>query len=170
MSIWLPPKVRPALRDKTTEYAASIHQMVERFRGTMEEFNRELHRIDPRLELIFVPPNADLPGAIPGRYHVLRTDPVAPPTLIPITGPKGEFCEPDSGIFRWLAENDMWNDRAKHERERMRRNAEESERRARDREREEIREEIVDRWKAATETSVSMTRARPWTQTARARR
>lgn len=164
MSIWLPPKVNRGLREKTSEYAASVESMVQRFKDKMDEFNRELYKLDPRLELIFVPPNADLVGAIPGRYHVLRTAPDAPPTLIPVTGPNGEFCEPDSGIFTWLAENDMWNDRAKHDRERMRRRAEESARRQKEREREEMREELVERWKAATETSISFNRSSPWSQ------
>lgn len=169
MSIWLPPKVDDRLRRKTSEYTASVDSMVHRLKGKMDEFNRELYKIDPQLELIFVPPNADLVGAIPGRYHVLRTPPVGPPTLIPITGPNGEFCEPDSGLFTWLAENDMQNSRARHERERVQRQAEESARRQKAREDEERREELVDRFNAAFRTSVSFSDS-PWTQTAKAKR
>lgn len=144
--------------------------MVQRLHGKMEEFNRELYKIDPRLELVFLPPNAEVIGAIPGRYHVLNKSPNAPVTVIPITGPDGEFVEPDSGLFAWLARNDMWNSRAKHDRERIERNADAAAQRQRERETEERQAELVERWKAATETSISMNRSSPWTQTAKARR
>lgn len=168
--LWVPPKVDRELQQKTQEHTAQVMAMVDRFRGILSYWTRELKQKDPDLEMIFAPPTATAAGLIPGRYHVMKHIPGAPPALLPITGPDGEFVEPTSQIMEKLAENDLQNIQAVD----ARRRAMEAEERARERDRERDaelrREELVERWKAATQTRVSMNRDAPWSQNVAGRR
>jgi hypothetical protein len=164
--LWTPPKVDRELKESSRSYAASVEKMVDRFKSVLEDFNRDLKRMDPNLELVFFPPNAKAAGVIPGRYHLMRTLPDGPPSLVPITGPSGEFAEPDSGIFEWLRKSDMWSAAARRDRERANDEARKASERRKEQEAEERTAEIVERWKAATRTFVSMDRSNPWTQNA----
>lgn len=165
--LWTPPKVSREHEDATRAYTADMERMLDRTRSILREFTADLKRMDPDLELIFVEPDASAPGLVPGRYHVLKTDRFnGPPTLIPITGPNGEFAEPDSGLFDYLRRCDLWNNRARADRERADEEAVRAGERAREREQEERHEELVERWRAATETSVSLNDASPWSQNA----
>ena len=168
-ALWTPPRVDRHLAGRTTEYVASIDRMADRLRSVIDEFNRDLKKIDPDLELVFFPPGVEgLVDVIPGRYHVIRKIPLAPPTIIPVVGPNGEFVEPDSGLFDYLRRIDLWNGRAKHDRERAMVEAERAAERRREREREERLEEIRERWAAATQTRISMSTHSPWSQNASA--
>jgi hypothetical protein len=170
MSLWTPPKVDRDLREQTQAHASEVTGMVERFRGILKHYTRELKAIDPYLELIFAPPNAEAPGLVPGRYHVMRHNPGAPPSLIPIQGPNGEFSEPTSQVFEQLKSTDLWNTAVGHERRRREEAAERASVRAKEREQAERAEEVKDRWNAATRTFVSMDRSKPWSQNAAGRR
>jgi hypothetical protein len=163
--LWTPPKVDRGLADETRAFTADMERMLDRTRGILREFTRDLKAMDPDLELVFFDPDASGPGIVPGRYHVLRKDRFdGPPTLIPIVGPNGEFAEPDSGLFDYLRKIDLWNTAAARDRERAHDEARKAAERAREREQEERHEELVERWKAATETRVSMNDASPWSQ------
>ena len=168
--LWTPPKATREEVDQRHKYAASVEQMVERFSSVIEQFNRELYKFDPSLELVFIKPTAsvaNLPGAVPGRYHVIRKMEDGHVSLIPIVGPSGEFAEPDSGLFKWLAEQDMWNDRSRRVREEMLSRAEASRLRQKEREEEERIAELKERYAAISRTQVSMNRDSAWGQNAR---
>ena len=169
-ALWVPPRVSRDLQDRTQAHTAEVLGMVERFRGILDHFNRELKQIDPYLELIFAPPTAQAVGLKPGRYHLLRHNPGAPPSLIVIEDYAGNFVEPTSQIFERLRETDLWNNAVGHERRKREEAAERAQQRQKAREDEERREEIRDRLNAAFRTSVSMNNSNPWSQNARGAR
>lgn len=129
-----------------------------------EEFNRELKRMDPYLEMIFIGDDAMVQGAVPNRYHLSRKSPDAPATLIAITDEHGGFVEPGSAIFAKLAEGDLWSARSRRERQRAVEEAERARDRKKAREDEARRGELLERYNAAFRTQVSMNRSTPWTQ------
>jgi hypothetical protein len=91
----------------------------------------------------------------PGFWHVIRdnSDKSAPPTVMTIEGPDGEYIEPNSGIFELLRRNDLQRPGAKRERREWQQRLEREERRQKEREREEMIAEANERWVAATRTS-----------------
>lgn len=168
MNIWLPPSAD--LVDLRRQHTSEVIDQARRD-ATLDWWTDELRKIDPRLSLIKAKDASEVPGMRPGYYHVLRINEGAPPSLIVHEGPDGEFREPDSGLFDLLRRNDLWNREAAHDRKRMAREAQEAKERRRERERTARLEELRERVRAITETSVSMHRSnRPWTQTAGARR
>ena len=166
---WVPPTVSRELQQSTAEYRGEVHSLA-RQAGIVSSFNRELREIDPHLQMVWFDDGVELEGVMPGRYHLLRDAPGVPPTLEPLCGPNGEFMEPNSGLFNWLRESDMWNAEARRDQERRREEARRSAERVRAREREEIREELMDRYNAHFRTSVSMNRDAAWTQNRKGRR
>ncbi len=76
------------------------------------DFNKLLKEIDANLSLAYVGEGAPpLPGMQAGRWHVKRKNPGTVDSYMPITGPKGEYREPDSGVLFELQEHDLWNPR-----------------------------------------------------------
>lgn len=129
----------------------------------LAEYNRELKQIDERLELIWAPESVTNPALVPGRFHVLRRNPPpAPPGLYPLQHQDGSFREPGSWMYDWLRRNDMWNDRAQAERERIVRDLERAKQKRREQEREEIAWEIDQRLRAKESPSVLFSTAAPW--------
>ena len=166
--MWVPPKVERRLVEERNAYTASVESMVDRFRGVMNELNPRLKEIDPHLELIFAPPNVTAPGLVPGRYHVMRHNPGAPPSLMPLEGPDGEFIEPGSRLLDELRSRDMWSPEAVNDR-RLEREARERRQAAEKARQDELRrDELRERWAAASRAFVSMNMDAPWTQNASA--
>lgn len=164
-SLWVPPKVDRKLKEESNAYTASVESMVDRFRGILSEYTARLKEIDPHLELIFARPNAAAAGLVPGRYHVMRHNPGAPPSLMVVEGPNGEFIEPGSRLLDEVRAKDMWSPEAVRDRERARARREYEREMERQRETELRQQELLERWRAATQTSISMHRTvTPWTQ------
>lgn len=161
--IFVPPRVARELREETRQYQAEL-LMRAQMKGVMDSFNRDLKQIDPYLELMFFEDDVLLPGVTPGRWHVVRHNPGAPPSLDAYVGPNGEYLEPDSGIFKKLEESDLQNPMVNRERKRREHEAKLAYERRKAREREEINEETIERYLAATRTQVSMNRSTPWAQ------
>jgi hypothetical protein len=178
MALWVPPSVQQGLVDDRREGDAEVDRLVQHDIQTAKEFTRQLREIDPFLELVYVgkPPRWDdavdpPPDIVFNRWHVRRNNPDAPDTYRAHTGPRGEFREPDSGIFETLAEGDMWA-RGWDERKRKREAREAADKaRKKERERMEIREEMRDRLQAKEAPSVSMAnQGRGWAYRAGARK
>lgn len=167
--LWVPPKANQELRAANERATFRMLEMVHR-KGVMDDFNRDLKKIDKDLELIWAPESADAPGLKPGRWHVMRHIPGAPPSLIPVTGPNGEYQEPNSALFEKLKQMDLQNERSNRERKRQQEIAEQVARRRKAQEDEERREELRDRLNAAMRTSVSMNRDARWSQNVAGRR
>lgn len=165
--MWVPPKVSQELQDAAMEQLAEVQRVF--LSQELEFYNRELREIDPLLEVGWVPEHADVPGTVPGRFHLVRwNEPPVPPTLEPLED-DGEFISLGAWIFDRVRHMDLWNDQVRRERKRRLQNLEQSKRRAKMHEREEIAEEFSDRCKAAFNPGVSMTSAGPWKARAGAR-
>lgn len=172
MTIFVPPRVAAELREESRRHQAEVMGSLE-VGATIEKWDRMLAEIDPRLTLVkardWVKTGTSL---MPGYWHIIRdnSDRSAPPTVMPITGPHGEYAEPTSRIFELLKQNDLQRPghaREMREREEKIRQAEEKER---ERETEERQREIYERWIAGNRTFVSMDRSTPWTQNVRGKR
>ena len=72
--------------------------------------NRELRELDPYLELVWVGARAtsDIPGVVPGRWHVRRTPPGLLDTYWPIMGPDKEYAEPTMKLIEDMKAADLW--------------------------------------------------------------
>lgn len=120
----------------------------------LAEWNKRLREIDPYLQLVKARENTTLPGLKPAYYHVIRHNPGAPPSILVVEGPNGEFREPDSGLLEQLRRDDLWSDRSIAERERRERERERAEQHAKEHERSERVDEIHDRLKAKASPGV----------------
>lgn len=134
------------------QYAAELSLMTQE----VAEWNKALKAVDPYLEMVWAPESVQAPGLVPGRYHVLRHNPGAPPSPLPLTDEKGGFKEPGSWVFDMLEKADLWNDRAARDRKAAQEELKVQRRKRHAQERREIAEELDDRIKALN-PSVSMT-------------
>jgi hypothetical protein len=165
MPLTLPDHV---VRDIRLERAAQI--ALAEANEVCERFTRELRKIDVYLEMVYWPlRNPELPGFVPGCYHVVRHNPTAAGSVEALTGPDGGYMEPGSWVFEMVRRSDMWNVEAERDRARIVARAVAARDRARQREIEDRREELRDRVNAVTRTSVSMTDV-PWSQNSAGRR
>ncbi len=84
-------------------------EMADRHLEMARELTKALRRDDPNLEVVWVGERAPATyGWKPGRWHVRRSNPGAPDSYIPITGPNGEYVEPHFGILEELRSRDLW--------------------------------------------------------------
>jgi hypothetical protein len=172
--LWVPPSADPlidARRQIDAERQALADEQIHELLTDVRHMNAELRRIDPYLELVLVgdrapgPSHPDYdPAIVPGRWHVVRHNPDAPDTWMPVTGHDGSYTEPTSRIFDRLAEGDMWTEEYGNRQRRRAAKAAAEKQRARDNRREQQREEFVERYHAATRTQISMNTSTPWSQ------
>lgn len=169
MSLWLPPAVSRELAQETAIRQAAI-EMASYVERTMAQWNPELQRVDPDLQLIKAKQTSDVPGMKPGFWHLLMVK-KGVPTLIVLEDPlTGGFREPGSWMFDMLRASDLWNGRAVRDRERRLDAALRAKQRAKEAEDEERQTEILERYLAATRAQVSMNRDAPWSQNVQGRR
>ena len=152
--VWVPDSTVRTRAQERERHEAELLGMLQTSQ-VCREWNGILGQIDPKLELVWAPESAKAAGLTPGRFHVLRHNPGAPPSLIAVTGPAGEFVMPDSGLLASLEKADLWSDQAVRDRKRAQRELEVQKQRRQDREREDRIEEFADRWKARTNLGVS---------------
>ncbi len=168
--LFLPPRVARELLDERQQFTAAIDREV--FKDEVcHRWDRELSKLDPLLEMVRAR-DVFVVGTplVPGHYHVLRRNPGAAPSVIPVRGPEGEFVYPPGRLLEQLKSMDLQDTRVERMRARLQRSADEREEREKQRAREERREELRDRIKAARETSVLVSPDVPWTQNAQGRR
>lgn len=166
MTLLLPDNVVRDIRAQRAHEIELAHRT-----GICEQFTRELQLIDPGLELVWWPEHAAAPGFIPGRYHVVWHHPTdGLGSVEPHVDELGGYREPDSSVFETVRKSDMWDDRARRDRERVRQAALDAKARREREEREEIYQEAEERWLAATRAQVSLNRDAPWHQNAAGKR
>lgn len=173
--MWLPPGVSAELLHEREEFRADLETRTVRaamlkVKGILDEFNHELKRIDPKLEMVRAGDDTHGTPLKAGYYHVIRWNDGAPPSVMTVEGEHGEFVEPTSRVFEKLKRNDLWdptNMRLLRQRQRL---ADEAAEKRKLKEREERQAEIMDRYLAGTRTFVSMDRSVPWSQNVRGRR
>lgn len=175
--LWVPPAADP-LRDTRRQVDAERAAFVEHMRGLLPEtrrLNGELRRVDPYLELVFVAERApdDDPAMIPGCWHLVRHNPDASDTWMPIHDGDGGYVDPRdaaSRVFDKLAEGNMWNaSHLQRQRKREARRAAERER-EKERQRQERVDEANERWAAASQVRISFSPEHRWTQNTGGRR
>jgi hypothetical protein len=168
--LFLPPKVHADLVEERRQFAADLFN-VTYIDDTCVRWNRELRRLDERLSMrrAYDTPVLGMPLE-PGLYHLVRDNPDAPPSVTPVRGPDGGFCEPPGGLLEQLKGMDLQNVDVVRTRARI----EALEARRVERHKEELREERVEetleRWAAVSETQVSMNREQPWSQNVKGRK
>lgn len=173
--MWLPPQVSAELVEGRRQFRADLEQRMVRdamlrVKSVLDEFNYELKRIDPKLEMVRASENTHGTPLKPGYYHVIRWNDGAPPSVMTVEGPDGEFVEPTSRVFEKLAREDLWdpaNMRLLRQRQRL---ADEAAERLKLREREDRQQEMFERYQAGTRTFVSLDRSQPWSQNVAGRR
>jgi hypothetical protein len=168
--VFLPPNVsRELLEEREAREARAFEAIQSRDdQAWVDDFNKELRRIDDYLQLVWCPDPAPIDaiaaGAKPGRFHVARHNPGAPVSLIPIETPDGEFRQPDSSVFEDLRRADLWSSSNAQERRRVRRELDLARERREVHEREERAAMALEMWKAVSRTQVSMNSSVPWAQ------
>jgi hypothetical protein len=100
----------PDLLAIDAERAAVVDAQVEKG----HEMTRILREVDPYLECVFIGRGSDveLPGVLPGHWHIMRHNPETADTYIPITAPDGSYAEPGSWCLDLLRERDLQNPEA----------------------------------------------------------
>lgn len=154
---------------ETAAHEAEVELMVA-LKDELESHNRDLKRIDDRLEIVWAPESVTNPALTPGRYHLIRrNDPPAPPGIWPLETKDGSFKEPGAWMYDWVLSLDMWNERVMADREKARQEAETARNKRRREEREELAWEIDTRLKAKTNPGILFGDNR-WSYRAGARR
>lgn len=181
MSLFLPPRVSRELAEESRrrEAEAAKAMLGDDRLEWKREFDAQLERVVHGMRLAFCPDPAPLDavaqGAYPGRWHLVwpgfNGGPLVLQPLVidtrsgrPMIGGDGPFVEPGSWVFDALAEQDLWSERVQRDRRRIRREAEEAKRRREEQERADRDQDVLERWKAVSATSVSMNRSTPWSQ------
>lgn len=163
MSLWVPPKVERELQEKTLEHKAELKSMFRFDGGILDVWNAELKKVDPYLRLAQAREKAHAPGVKPGYYHLWRDNPGAPPWVEPLTGPQGDFVEPNSAMLNVLRASDLQNARVVADMRRRELEAERAAEKAKQAQHEERVEDAVGRIQSLTQTRVSMN-DQPWSQ------
>jgi hypothetical protein len=168
--LFIPPKVHKELVEERRQFAADLFNCTY-VDDTCVRWNRELRRLDHRLSMrrAYDTPVLGMPLE-PGLYHLILNPEDAPPSVTPVRGPDGGFCEPPGGLLEQLKGMDLQNVDVVRTRARI----EALEKQRVERHKEELREERIDesldRWAAVSETRVSMNRDTPWHQNAAGKR
>ncbi len=87
-------------------------RVVDRHVRIAHEFDRELKKLDPRLDLVMAKERPTDPRLVPGCFHIRRDNDGIDYSYIPLTTEEGTYREPVAeDIFR-LRQRDMWRDNA----------------------------------------------------------
>lgn len=154
--MWVPPRVSAEQASERAAYQAELAEQAARIHSRLDHFNKALKRLDEYLELVWALENATALGLVPGRFHVLRHNPGAPPDLFPVQTPDGGFKEPDSTLFDDLAKSDLWSNRSLKAKQKRELEAQRAKERAREREQQERLDELAERWGAANRVQVQI--------------
>lgn len=169
MTLWLPPGPEQRLLEERLADTARRLEMVE-MDPLCVRLTVEFKQFDEWVSIVKAKDHAAAPGIRPGFYHVMRFNQNAPLSFLPIEAPDGGFMVPDSGVLERLRRTDMWNERVVRDRRRALEMEEQAKRADEARDAEERREELTDRWNAASRTHVSMSTDQPWSQNVAGRR
>ncbi len=155
--LWIPPAAVAKHKATSQQFTAALMAEAEVV-GRVRHFNREIQKIDPYIEIVKADDNARHPALRPGYYHLVRRPPVGMPAIVAHEGPNGEFRDLDSGILQTLRNSDMWNSERQRDRDKRIKAAQRAQERQEEREREERVDEIMDRFKSRSGTSVLLPR------------
>lgn len=167
--LFLPPAVTRELQQERIAHYARV-AVLTHHADVMDDFNRELKAIDPYLELVKAKETIEAGTPLkPGYWHIIRHNPGAPPSILTIEGPDGEYVEPDSGVYRQLQEwCDLQNPAVERRRRQRAQQIKQAQERQLARDRDDAEAETLERYLAGTRAQVSM--AGHWSQAAAGKR
>lgn len=116
---------------------AELEAKVDKCLDKAERWNRELKQIDPSLSLVLGKENVDDSELKASYWHIRQRVPGFADGYICLQGPNGEWREPGAWMIDMLLYGDLWNDRARRDRGRIRRRLAEAKERARQTEKEQ---------------------------------
>lgn len=116
---------------------AELEAKVDECLDKAESWNRELKRIDPSLSLVLGKENVEDSELKASYWHIRQRVPGFADGYICLQGPQGQYREPGAWMLDMLLYGDLWNDRVKRDRERIRRHLAEAKERARQTEKEQ---------------------------------
>ena len=166
--LFLPGSAMRQMEETRMRHSAEVKDCVVLDR----EWTRLLKEVDDKLYMVrsrhWV--KTGLPLVPGGCWHIIRdnSDKGAPETIIPLFE-NGQMVEPGSWVFDLLRRNDLQRPGAIKERKAQEQKIEKAKNRKAAEEREQRQQEILERYKAGTRASVSMTDV-PWTQNAKGKR
>lgn len=131
--------------------------------GAMGRIDHDLKQIDRHLQLLYVDEETDTRGTPikAGYFHVVRWNPDAPPTVIPIEDENGMPVEPGSRLFDRLRAGDIWDPRNQRRFADRQAKLKASREREKARETEARREELHERWNRANSTQIAFSDGKP---------
>lgn len=150
MSLWVPPSVSRELREGTQEHNEATLSMFYMDQGVCAKWNKDsspLRKFDPLMRVGKAKPNADATLVTPGYYHLIRINPGAPLTAMPLHV-KGEFVEPGEWMIDVLRQMDLQNPQVTRAREEEKRRAEAAKEREKQNDRERRDEILMEKWRA----------------------
>ena len=168
-SLWVSPKVARELVDQRIHQAADILKMV-RLDPLCVQLTTYARGFDEKVSVVKASEKAEHPGIRPGFYHVMRFNEGAPLSINAIEAPDGGFMVPTTATLDRLRDSDMWNSRVVRDRRRAHEAEQEAIRRQEQQETADRQQEILERWKAVSETQISMNDSTPWSQNVKGRR
>jgi hypothetical protein len=77
----------------------------------LKKINYELQQMDPYLECVWVSdrfPTQLIPGMVPGRWHVRRSQPGVVDSYFPIVGPDNEYRDLGMDLIENMKAADLW--------------------------------------------------------------
>src|SRR4051812_33046097 len=100
--LWTSPKVKPEHLDNTARFAQAIRNATHE-NHVCRKWNRELERLDPLLRMVRADHYVIGTPLVAGAYHLLRANPTAPLSVIPIVDPEGRpLPEPPGRLLEQL--------------------------------------------------------------------
>lgn len=122
---------------------AEMEKQAEFHTELAEHWTKELRRIDPYLEIVWVGERVDHPDLYPARWHVFRNNPEGPPSAWPLIGDEGEYREPGAWVLDEMRAADMYNDRVHRDKADARRRLQEAKNRQKKLEAEQRKDEAT---------------------------
>lgn len=153
--IALPKRVE----DEIAREQDQMRMQVEFMSTRLNHFNRLLKQIDDNLEVVLAKPTTTVEGLKPGYFHLVRMIPGHPAYIKPVEYDDGSWRDLDSSILDLAIEDDLWNDRVRSERKKLRQRADDAKARQRAREAADRAAEIDARIKSLNSTQILVTRS-----------
>jgi hypothetical protein len=167
--LFVPPTVARELLDERRQFTAAVIKACKKD-DVCRRWDKELQRLDPLLEMIVADVQVVGTPLLAGYYHLVRMNETTMPTVTPVTGPNGERIEPPGRLLEQLKATDLWNPQVTRLRERAVKAEQERNARLQEQARTDRQADMLEQWRAVSETSISMNRSAPWSQNVSGRR
>lgn len=147
------------VEDEVRREQEQLRQEAEFLSARLKHFDRMLKEIDEHLSVKLAKENTTVEGLKPGFYHIVRMNPGHLAYIKPYENDDGSWRDLDSGIIDAAVEDDLWNDRVRSERRRVRQRADDAKARQRAREAADRAAEIDARIKSLNSTQILVSRS-----------